>query len=194
MLMKPAFLLSERFLVLLPCLSYFSATSRSLDQLWFPTEKLSCFVCTAENRILFCCTNVQFAKSCMLSLSSGKGWSTACNDVAQPSLSWLWLFGWQAGKKFIWLQESVSLLYRGGSLKAWSGPQPPILLNFLALASWLLQQCTGYRTVHFFIHWEWEKTTANINPKRLKLWLLTKLQCHVNSRNQICSSGWEKRQ
>lgn len=118
------------------------------DQLWFPKEKnLPSLYALQKIEYNFVVQMSHLPSPVHLAChQERRDDKLPLSDVAQPWLRWWWLFGWQARENSFGSESQCFLTLHREELKAWSGSQPPILLNFLALASLLLQQyITIYR-------------------------------------------------
>lgn len=121
------------------------------------------------------------------------------SNVVQPWLRWWWLFGWQAGENSFGSESQCFLTLHREEFESLKWLSATYLVKLLGISKFtpavVYYHIQVIEMYTFLNHWEWEKTKANINPKRIKLWLAFWLnfQHHVTSRKQICSSGWEKR-
>lgn len=97
------------------------------------------------------------------------------SDVAQPWLRWWWLFGWQAGESSFGSESQYFLTLHREESESLKWLSATFVVKLLGISKFtpaavhyhiqVLEMCT------FLNHWEWEKTKANINLKRIKLWL-----------------------
>lgn len=95
-------------------------------------------------------------------------------DVAQPWLRWWWLVGWQARENSFG-SESQCFLFTQGGVESLKWLSATYLVKLLGISKFtpaavyyhiqVIEMCT------FLNQREWEKTKANITPKKIKLWL-----------------------
>lgn len=154
--MKPAFVLSERFLILVPCLSYFSATSRRWPALisW-------------RNPPLYALQKIEYnfvvqmsslpSPVCLACHREGGDDKTASKwCMSQPWVRWGWLFGWQAGENSFGSRSQCFLTLHREEFESLKWLSATYLVKLLGISKFT-PAAVQYQIQVFLNLWEWEE-------------------------------------